>query len=112
VQPYHPMLFKQGCLPGPELIMKFWRGEAQNHEMPQMWQDMDAAAQKQKNRFDEMQWLRGSCQRLLKPTMQGGYFEILKNQIKACFPFVYDSVPASNIQQQILCVEVVFLFCR
>ena len=69
VQPYHPMLFKQGSLPGPELIMKFWRGEAQNHELPQMWQDMEAAAQKLKKRLDEMQWPCGSCQRLLKPTL-------------------------------------------
>jgi hypothetical protein len=49
--------------------MKFWRGEAQNHELPQMWQDMEAAAQKLKKRLDEMQWPCGSCQRLLKATM-------------------------------------------
>ena len=35
----------------------------------QMWQDMEAAAQKLKKRLDEMQWPCGSCQRLLKPTM-------------------------------------------
>ena len=27
VQPYHPMLFRQGALPGPELLMQFWLGQ-------------------------------------------------------------------------------------
>ena len=71
VQPYHPMLFKQGGLPGPELIMQFWRGQLRAEDLPAKWEEYEAAASKQHKRLDKMLWKCGACERELKATSFG-----------------------------------------
>ena len=68
VQPYHPMLFQQGGLPGPELIMQFWRGHLRAEDLPAKWEEYEAAASKQQKRLDKMLWKCGACERELKAT--------------------------------------------
>ena len=46
VQPYHPMLFRQGVLPGPELLMQLWRGELEVKDLERKWTDSEDAASK------------------------------------------------------------------
>ena len=37
VQPYAPNLFRQGDLPGPNLLLQFWRGEIQKRDLEAAW---------------------------------------------------------------------------
>ena len=37
VQSYAPNLFRQGDLPGPNLLLKFWRGEIQEADLEKAW---------------------------------------------------------------------------
>jgi hypothetical protein len=39
VQPFHPMLFRQGPLPGPKLIMEYQRGEISDDNSEKAWGD-------------------------------------------------------------------------
>ena len=71
VQPYHPMLFQQGGLPGPELIMRFWRRQLRAEDLPAKWEEYEAAASKQQKRLDKMLWKCGACERELKATSFG-----------------------------------------
>ena len=71
VQPYHPMLFQQGGLPGPELIMQFWRGQLRAEDLPAKWEEYEAAASKQQKRLDKMLWKCYACERELKATSFG-----------------------------------------
>ena len=68
VQPYHPRLFQQGGLPGPELIMQFWRGQLKAEDLPRKWEEYEAAASKQQKRLDKMLWKCYACERELKAT--------------------------------------------
>ena len=54
VQPYHPMLFRQGALPGPELLMQLWRGHLRVDELAQKWEEYEDAAGKLQKRLDKM----------------------------------------------------------
>jgi hypothetical protein len=56
VRPYHPMLFRQGALPGPELLMQFWRGEVKSEELEAKWEEAEAAPSKVQKRWDKMKW--------------------------------------------------------
>ena len=47
VQPYHPMLFRQGMLPGPHLLMQFWRGNLDVHQVQREWEH-ESSSKKEK----------------------------------------------------------------
>eukprot|EP00973_Karenia_brevis_P073386 10194957-Karenia_brevis.AAC.1 len=40
-QPYHPQLFMQGALPGPDLLLKTLQGQLSYHEVRQAWKDCE-----------------------------------------------------------------------
>ena len=72
VQPYHPMLFRQGVLPGPELLMQFWRGQLQVKELEDKWQEFEESGSKLVKRLDKMTWACAACeQQDLKPEAFG-----------------------------------------
>jgi len=80
VQPYHPMLFRQGCLPGPELLMQFWRGQLAETEIQAKWEELEKAAKKQEKRLDKMSWECGGCGRQLKADGYGAGRETATDQ--------------------------------
>ena len=75
VQPYHPMLFRQGALPGPELLMQFWRGTTQAADLEAKWQELEKLASKQQKRLDKMSWHCYACERDLKATSFGAVLD-------------------------------------
>ena len=41
VQPYPPMLFRQGSLPGPELMMQLWRKRLKVGQLEKKWEEYE-----------------------------------------------------------------------
>ena len=56
VQPFHPMLFRQGPLPGPKLIMGYQRGEISDEDLEQAWADAVKSTQAVENKFNKLKY--------------------------------------------------------
>ena len=49
VQAYAPNLFRQGDLPGPNLLLKFWRGEIEQKDLEAAWKKQSKKKRKPNN---------------------------------------------------------------
>ena len=56
MQPFAPMLFRQGELPGPHLIMEFWRGHLAAEDVQDAWKTAESSQTKAKVRLEEVLW--------------------------------------------------------
>ena len=48
-QPFSPMVFRQGLLPGPHLLMEFWRGCLSMKQVQEAWSRAEQKENKQKS---------------------------------------------------------------
>ncbi len=70
-QPFSPMVFRQGLLPGPHLLMEFWRGCMKMQQMQVAWGRSEQKENKQKSNLKSIQWPCGACRRELPCVMYG-----------------------------------------
>ena len=56
MQPFAPMLFRQGELPGPHLMMKFWHGRLAAKDLKAAWESAEAVQNKTKNGLGDVHW--------------------------------------------------------
>ena len=61
VQPFHPMLFRQGPLPGPKLIMEYQRGEISDDNLEKAWGDAVENTQAVEKKFEKIRYPCGVC---------------------------------------------------
>ena len=65
MQPFAPMLFRQGELPGPHLMMEFWHGRLAAADVEAAWKTAEAAQAKTKNRWEDVLWTCSICKKEL-----------------------------------------------
>lgn len=56
IQPYSPMLFAQGTLPGPSLLLQAQKGELDEEQLRQAWADVDTRESEQKIKNANWPW--------------------------------------------------------
>ena len=61
VQPYAPMLFRQGPQPGPHLLMEFLRGKIAEKDMEQRWKRAEAEHKKLPLDLKSVKWECSLC---------------------------------------------------
>ena len=61
VQPFHPMLFRQGPVLGPKVIMGYKRGEISDEDLEQAWADAVQSTQAVDEKLNELQYPCGVC---------------------------------------------------
>ena len=71
MQPFAPMLFRQGELPGPHLIMEYWHGRISNDDLRSAWKNAELSKEKAKNRLEDIQWPCSICRNELDPAQYG-----------------------------------------
>ena len=54
MQPFAPMLFRQGELPGPHLMMEFWHGRLAAADVEAAWKTAEAAHSQVKTRLEDI----------------------------------------------------------
>ena len=60
-QPFAPMLFRQGPLPGPTLLMEFLRGNLKEEDLQRAWEEWDAKKATEDLHMKFVQWRCGLC---------------------------------------------------
>merc|ERR1711904_52573 len=71
MQPFAPMLFRQGELPGPHLMMEYWHGRLADSNLKTAWQEAEAAQDKTKTRLEDIHWPCSVCQNDLDSSHYG-----------------------------------------
>ena len=71
MQPFAPMLFRQGELPGPHLMMDFWHGRLAAEDLKAAWKSAEAAQDKAKNGLEDVHWPCCICKKDLPPLHYG-----------------------------------------
>ena len=71
MQPFAPMLFRQGELPGPHLMMEFWRGKLPKENVEAAWKTAEASLAKAKNRLEDVAWPCSICKEALHHSHYG-----------------------------------------
>jgi len=61
MRPFAPMLFRQGELPGPHLMMEYWHGRLADADLKAAWKSAEASQEKSKNRLEDVQWPCSVC---------------------------------------------------
>ena len=59
-QPFAPMLFRQGLLPGPTLLMRFQRGELNEDQLEKEWEKV-TSKKRHSMAFKDVRWPCGRC---------------------------------------------------
>ncbi len=62
-QPYAPMLFRQGPLPGPHLLMEVLRGNLPGTELEAAWKRAESERAKLKTDLKSMKWACAACKK-------------------------------------------------
>jgi hypothetical protein len=65
MQPFAPMLFRQGELPGPHLMMEFWHGRLAAKDVQAAWKSAEAAQELTNKRLEDVLWPCGICKKEL-----------------------------------------------
>ena len=68
VQPYAPMLFRQGAQPGPHLLMDFLRGKIEEKDLENAWKQADAKHKKLPLDLKSVKWECSLCKNIPPPT--------------------------------------------
>jgi len=55
------MLFRQGELPGPHLMMEYWHGRLAHADLKAAWKSAEAAQEQSKCRLEDVQWPCSVC---------------------------------------------------
>ena len=71
MRPFAPMLFRQGELPGPRLIMEFWRGRLSGANLEDTWKTAVDSQAKAKNRLEDIVWPCSICKQELDSSKYG-----------------------------------------
>ena len=71
MQPFAPMLFRQGEFPGPHLMMEYWHGRLADDNLKAAWKSAEASQEKAKNRLEDVQWPCSMCKKELDSTHYG-----------------------------------------
>ena len=71
MQPFAPMLFRQGPLPGPQLMMEFWHGRLAAEGVEAAWKTAEASHSKAKYRLEDIAWPCGICKEELLSSHYG-----------------------------------------
>ena len=71
MQPFAPMLFRQGELPGPHLMMEFWRGKLAAEDVEAAWKTAQASQAKAQNRLEDVAWPCSICKEELDHSHYG-----------------------------------------
>ena len=65
------MLFRQGELPGPHLMMDFWHGRLAAEDLKAAWESAEKAEDKSKNGLEDVHWPCCMCKKDLPPADYG-----------------------------------------
>ena len=65
MQPFAPMLFRQGELPGPHLMMEFWHGRLAAKDVQAAWKSAEAAQELTHKRLEDVLWPCSICKKEL-----------------------------------------------
>ena len=71
MQPFAPMLFRQGPLPGPQLMMEFWHGRLAAEGVEAAWKTAEASHSSAKYHLEDIAWPCGICKEELLPSHYG-----------------------------------------
>ena len=65
MQPFAPTLFRQGALPGPQLMMEFWHGRLAAADVEAAWKSAEVSQAKAKHRLEDVLWPCSICKKEL-----------------------------------------------
>ena len=71
MQPFAPMLFRQGELPGPHLMMEYWHGRLSDENLQTAWKSAETEQEKGKYRLEDVRWPCSMCNVELDSTHYG-----------------------------------------
>jgi hypothetical protein len=71
MQPFAPMLFRQGELAGPHLMMEFWHGRLAAEDVKAAWKSAETSQGKAKNRLEDILWPCSMCKKDLESSCYG-----------------------------------------